>query len=577
MKNAQPKRILTSIMAKMSILVIVLCGIIMIYASSTLYLGWSDYQQAKKWKTIQDIASPFLDALKNFMFERGRMNVILSAQNPISEENRSFVNKRRIASDEFFGAGFSIMGKKYPEEEELLRKEYDEIKVLRIKMDEESLKPLLQRTPGLRRLWYTKCTNYINLVGATLKKIGEISPNKRLNSNYYELIIDTLRFRSIVGNESSVFTSAITGSKSISKDEYAALLLLRGESKQVWYEMNNKAMTIDSDTLRAVLETVNDRYYMQFRPNQDRLLELAQNGQIYDGAGKEISGLSVSALDSILLLADEVIQGMELEINKNIKSGSKSFITGILQLLASIFSIIFILTFIRTQLVQPLNTIVGLIANLSSGQTDMTIPFAQRNDEIGKLAAGVEMLQKSIEEEQSLKLELQEAVVKLEELSIKDPLTGLYNRRYIKQRIIELERKYQKSQSVFSIVIGDIDFFKTVNDRYGHECGDFVLTKIAELISDSCREQAIVGRWGGEEFLILIPDTNHSGAQALVDRIRKQMEDETLRYEENSLKITMTFGVSEYSTLLGIEGTIRNADMALLYGKEHGRNRVVAF
>ena len=98
----------------------------------------------------------------------------------------------------------------------------------------------------------------------------------------------------------------------------------------------------------------------------------------------------------------------------------------------------------------------------------MTIPFGQRNDEIGKLAAGVEMLQQSIEEEQALKLELQEAVVKLEELSIKDPLTGLYNRRYIRQRIIELERSYQKSQSVFSIAIGDIDFFKTVNDRYGH-------------------------------------------------------------------------------------------------------------
>lgn len=72
-----------------------------------------------------------------------------------------------------------------------------------------------------------------------------------------------------------------------------------------------------------------------------------------------------------------------------------------------------------------------------------------------------------------------------------------------------------------------------------------------------------------------MPDTNHHGAQALADRIRQQLEDKTLHYEDIALKIRMTFGVSEYSRLLGIEGSIKNADMALLYGKEHGRNRVV--
>lgn len=575
MKNAQPKRIHTSILLKISILVTVLCGIIMIYSSGTLYRGWSDYQQAKEWQTIQDIASLFADALKNFMFERGRMNVVLSAHDPISKENRSFINERRTASDESLETGFSIMEKNYSEEAEMLRNEYEKLKVLRIKMDEESQKPLLERTPDIRTLWYTNCTNYINLVGATLKKIGGISRNNDLIASYYELIIDTLRFRSIVGNESSIFTSAITGSKTISKDEYAALLSLRGESKQVWSEMKNKAVMINSDNLIAVLETVNDKYYSQFRPNQDRLLELALKNQIYDGAGKEIANLSVPALDSIILLTDEAIQEMDIVNQKNIKNGYKSFIKGILQLLASILIIICIPAFLKTRLIQPLNTILDLIENLSLGKTDIIIPFIQRNDEIGKLANGVKMLQKSIEEEQTLKLELQETVVKLEELSIKDPLTGLYNRRYVVQRINELERRYQRNQSIFSIIIIDIDFFKSVNDLYGHDCGDFVLSSIARLISVCCREQDIVARWGGEEFLILTPDTNQDGAQSLAERIRKELESNILQYVDINLKITMTFGVSEYSKSLGIEGTFRNADMALLHGKNHGRNQVV--
>lgn len=549
----------------------------MIYSFNMLYHGWSDYQQAKEWKTIQDITSPFADALKNFMFERGRMNVVLSAHDPISKENLSFINERRKASDESFETGFSIMEKKYSEEVELLRNEYDKIKLLRIKMDEESQKPSLQRTSDIRTQWYTNCTNYINLVSATLKKIGGFSPNSDLIANYYKLIIDTLRFRSIVGNESSIFTSAITGGQAFSRDEYAALLLLRGESKQVWSEMRNKAMLIDSDNLIAVIETLNDKYYNQFRPNQDRLLELALKGQIYDGAGKEIAKLSVPALDSILLLADEAMRGMDIENQKNIKNGYESFIKGILQLLASIIISIFILAFLNTRLIQPLSTIVDLIENLSFGKTDIIIPFGQRNDEIGKLANGVEMLQKSMEKEHALKLELQQAIVELKELSTLDPLTGLYNRRYIIQRMNESEKRYQRNQSVFSIIICDIDLFKTVNDRYGHDCGDFALSNIARLIFDCCRAEDIVARWGGEEFLILTPDTNKDEAQALAERIRKEVESKTLQYGDISLKLTITFGVSEYSKSLGIEGTIRNADMALLHGKKHGSNRVVIF
>ncbi|HOJ12729.1 MAG TPA: GGDEF domain-containing protein, partial [Clostridiales bacterium] len=199
----------------------------------------------------------------------------------------------------------------------------------------------------------------------------------------------------------------------------------------------------------------------------------------------------------------------------------------------------------------------------------------QRKDEIGKLANGVEMLQKSIEEEQALKLELRQVIVKLEDLSIKDPLTGLYNRRYIIEKINELETRYKRSKSLFSIIISDIDYFKRINDRYGHDCGDLVLFNIARLISDCCREQDILSRWGGEEFLILLSDTNHDGANILAERIRKKLENESIQYGDISLKITMTFGVSEYSESLGIEGTIKNADMALLQGKHNGRNRVV--
>ena len=132
MKNIQKKWAYNSILLKISILVIALCGIIIIYSVNTLYIGWSDYQQAKEWNTIQDITSPFATTLKNFMFERGRMNVVLSAHDPISIDNRSFINERRKATDEALETALSIMEKKYSKEAEVLRNEHDKLKVLRI-------------------------------------------------------------------------------------------------------------------------------------------------------------------------------------------------------------------------------------------------------------------------------------------------------------------------------------------------------------------------------------------------------------------------------------------------------------
>lgn len=96
---------------------------------------------------------------------------------------------------------------------------------------------------------------------------------------------------------------------------------------------------------------------------------------------------------------------------------------------------------------------------------------------------------------------------------------------------------------------------KNVNDRYGHDCGDLVLFNVAKLLSSCCREQDVLARWGGEEFLILMPDTNRDGANTLAERIRKELKNKTLQCGDISLKITMTFGIVEYSESL-IKGWI---------------------
>lgn len=172
-----------------------------------------------------------------------------------------------------------------------------------------------------------------------------------------------------------------------------------------------------------------------------------------------------------------------------------------------------------------------------------------------------------------IRLESQNSI--LEAVSSKDPLTGLLNRRSMDKHLtsaIDLARSKGKH---FSVIIGDIDDFKKVNDTYGHNIGDDVLVNVANIITSHIPEDANVCRWGGEEILILI----HSPAQtaiSIAEKIREEISRSTLQTEEVPIHITMTFGVAEYIPGFGITKLISIADDNLYKGKKDGKNRVVA-
>ena len=170
---------------------------------------------------------------------------------------------------------------------------------------------------------------------------------------------------------------------------------------------------------------------------------------------------------------------------------------------------------------------------------------------------------------------LKKAVNELELFSKTDPLTELYNRRYISEKINEECNRYKRNPHHFSIIITDIDFFKAVNDSYGHDCGDFVLKELSELLRGLLRKQDYIARWGGEEFLILLTQTDACSAAVMAERLRKKVMKHVFRYEEHEINITMTFGISEYNSEPNMDATIKRADRALYRGKDTGRNKCI--
>jgi two-component system cell cycle response regulator len=164
-------------------------------------------------------------------------------------------------------------------------------------------------------------------------------------------------------------------------------------------------------------------------------------------------------------------------------------------------------------------------------------------------------------------------------MAITDPLTGAYNRHYFEQNVPRLFERYAASQKPVSIVMGDIDHFKKINDSYGHHAGDQVLQEIVRRLNASMRFMDVVIRFGGEEFVVLMPDTPYDAALSVAERLRRGIADKpvTLDRPRMELPVTMSMGVA--GTDKGGEtsagGLLEKADAALYKAKESGRNKIV--
>lgn len=158
------------------------------------------------------------------------------------------------------------------------------------------------------------------------------------------------------------------------------------------------------------------------------------------------------------------------------------------------------------------------------------------------------------------------------EQSVKDSLTGIWNRRGILERLDAAT----ENAAGLSLILMDIDFFKRINDRYGHPAGDAVLRAVAQRVSHGLRESDEVGRFGGEEFLVILPGADERQAKVAAERIRRMIANDPIRIDGDSIDVTSSFGVatSENGGTIDVAALVSAADCALYQAKENGRNRV---
>lgn len=163
-----------------------------------------------------------------------------------------------------------------------------------------------------------------------------------------------------------------------------------------------------------------------------------------------------------------------------------------------------------------------------------------------------------------------------ENQALHDQLTNLPNRRHINEQLKHEYQRTVRSKESFSVLLADVDRFKQINDQYGHDAGDQVLRSLSERFKQSIRKQDLVARWGGEEFLFLLPSTQAHNAEEVANKIRESVAAQPIWQNQRPVNVTISIGVAEITSDDSIDQAINLADKRLYIAKQEGRNMVVS-
>lgn len=188
-----------------------------------------------------------------------------------------------------------------------------------------------------------------------------------------------------------------------------------------------------------------------------------------------------------------------------------------------------------------------------------------------KLENGKTKVQELEEKVKTLEAELSRTKTE----SMKDHLTGLLTRRAFSEEVKRIESAYERIKTQYAIIFFDLDHFKKLNDTYGHECGDVVLSTFGKILNKSVREHDIVGRYGGEEFVAIIHFNLNRELLQFLKRIKTIVTENSFLYKEKKIKVTFSAGVAIRSSFDTYENTLQKADMLLYQAKENGRNKII--
>lgn len=339
--------------------------------------------------------------------------------------------------------------------------------------------------------------------------------------------------------------------------DYSIIDRLQAETQidiTVFYQDTRILTTLrDSDNVRIVGTGVNKRVV------KDVLL----TGQPHFYTNTLIDDVSYFAYYTPLRNSDGSIVGMVYagKPRAQVNAAVKQAVLPIIVISLCGMVIVSLITYVYThKLIASLQKIRSFLSKVSTGNLweELDAEVLQRKDELSEMGYSALYMQRS-----------------LRNLVEQDTLTELNNRRFADKRLKQTQMQANIHGTHFVVMIGDIDLFKSINDTYGHECGDLVLKRVSSVLKKNMVGKGFVARWGGEEFLFLYDNADIETAYVEVEKLLNDIRNMSVNYDDQNIKITMTFGMAEGGVNSNIKELLQEADSKLYKGKHEGRNQIV--
>lgn len=403
------------------------------------------------------------------------------------------------------------------------------------------------------------------------------------------------------------------GSLAISNNIWRDLLIIEKHMGQYFESLTPVELHLVDDKFQDVTELIDDLYLLESYPLQisriDTLKEAVNRGYSRFNEGVQatrnylflINVVMAAESYEIKYLSERLTHELQQELDLT-QDQSSHMISTLHQQLIGLSSLFIFMTIVIAIIVgrsieKPISKLRGVFDQLSKGERHVPIPTYQSNDEIAALAVSAEAFRAANEgtqvlldkyQELSSQLdekvktrtkELERANSLLKDLSVKDGLTQIYNRRFLDASLIENFNRARRSAIPLSVIILDIDFFKAFNDTYGHQAGDKCIQQVTQAMSRVFhRSTDTVARFGGEEFVILLFDTPAQAAQGLAEKLRRMIESKNIPHRSSPLGcVTVSVGCCTWTPdthYQSGEALLSQADKALYQAKESGRNRL---
>ncbi len=214
------------------------------------------------------------------------------------------------------------------------------------------------------------------------------------------------------------------------------------------------------------------------------------------------------------------------------------------------------------------------LKELEELQTELVAAAGSIEDEMDTVSDKLKSGKSKVQELEEKVKTLEEELTKSKSESMKDHLTGLLTRRAYDEEVKRIESRYKRSNTQYAVVFFDLDYFKKINDTYGHDCGDVILSTFAKILDKNTRDEDIVGRYGGEEFVAIVHFNLNRELLQYLKRIKTIVTSNSFLYKGNKIKVTFSAGVSIRPNHDSYENTIQKADMLLYEAKENGRDQI---